>query len=409
MLVFAFGFLISYAFKDNFFGDLISRCCMAALIGGLADWFGITAIFKKPFNIDFPSFLFRTDIINKNRDRIVDTIVDTIENDLLNKEKIKNRLESYNLAWIIVRFVKSKEGDKAIIQAMDEAFINRDEISQSVSSLIYNFSLNSAKSISVSELLYKFFNWCFHKKYDDILIDRIIESLIKISKKENTTEFIKKLYKESLDSYEKDNINRKITNRLVLNHILDISPKNAAYTIQKELIKILENMKDYDNENRMMLKEKLKDYVFKFHNDIEFINKIENYKIELLVKNSDYLQGKLKNFFHAYATENFYKREDLHKLIKSKKRKVILKLIRDKEKINKFDRIIKDKLFQIIDKKYDYVGKLVRENLNKYNNEEIVKIMEEKLSDDLQIIRINGSIVGGLIGIFIFLLTFWIK
>ena len=38
----------------------------------------------------------------------------------------------------------------------------------------------------------------------------------------------------------------------------------------------------------------------------------------------------------------------------------------------------------------------------------IVNLIESKVGNDLQMIRINGSVVGGLVGMAVFLLTFWI-
>lgn len=408
LLIFAIGFLISYAFKDNFAAELISRCCMAALIGGLADWFGITAIFKKPFNMNWPEFLFRTDIINKNRNRIEETIIDTIEKELLSKEKIKDELKSYNLAGIIIRFIKSKEVDAALIKSIDEFFPYKDKIFKGENSLIYDFALNFLKNIKISPLLYKSFCWASIRGYDDIFIDKIIDSAVTISKKEDITEFLEKLYKDALKNYEKDNINRKITNKMILNYILDISPDSAAYSIQKKIVKTLNNMKSYDDKNRIILKDRLDTYILKFNNDTEFINRVENYKLEFLNKNN-FLEEKINKILNDYIIENFYNNKYLIKSFKLQKRKLILKFLKDKEKVKEIDRTIKSILFNIIDDKYSYIGNLIRENLSKYNNEEIVKTMEHKLSEDLQIIRINGSIIGGLVGLFIFLLTFWIK
>ncbi|MFT8315814.1 MAG: DUF445 family protein [Clostridium sp.] len=408
LFIFAIVFFISYAFKDYFVGALISRCCMAALIGGLADWFGITAIFKKPFNINWPKFLFRTDIINKNRDRIVDTIADTVEKDLLNKEKIKNKLESYNIAGIITKFIRSREGDEALIEAMDEIFDPKHKANKSISDFSYKFLSNIIEKINISQLLYRFFLWSSHRGYDDMIIDKIIDSAVNLSKGENVTVFIENLYENALKTYEENNINRKLTNKLILNYILDMSPNNAAYSIQKEIIKNLNSMKNYDNKNRKFIKEKLKEYALRLNNDVGLIDKIENYKMEFL-KENDFLRQALERFLDNYFTKNFYSNKDFIKQFKVKKRKLLLKFIRDRKKINSIDKIIKDTLYRLIDDKYNYIGTLVRENLNKYNNEEIVKIMEERLSEDLQIIRINGSIVGGLVGLFIFLLTFWIR
>ncbi|MDF2503640.1 DUF445 domain-containing protein [Clostridium sp.] len=408
LIIVAIGFLISYAFKDAFVWDLISRCCMAALIGGLADWFGITAIFKKPFNINWPKFLFRTDIINKNRDRIVDTIAETIENDLLNKDKLKNKLNSYNIAIIIAKFIKSRKGDEALIKALDEVFVPEHEASKTITDFAYKSLSNVALKIKISEILYNLCLWSSRKGYIDILIDKIIDFSINIVKKENVTIFIEKLYADALKNYEKENINRKITNKLVLGYILDMSPSSAAYSIQKKSIEILKNMKNQDNKNRILLKEKVEDYILRLHNDIVLINKIENYKVKFFTENS-FLNQSLERFLQDYFTENFYNNKNYIKNFKAKKRKIVLNFIRDRDKMNSIDKSIKDTTFKLIDDKYDYIGKWIRENLNKYSNKEIVDTMEQKLSEDLQIIRINGSIVGGLVGAVIYLLTFWIK
>lgn len=42
------GYIITYPF-DSFLGSLLNHGFLAAVIGGLADWFGVTALFRKPF------------------------------------------------------------------------------------------------------------------------------------------------------------------------------------------------------------------------------------------------------------------------------------------------------------------------------------------------------------------------
>ena len=54
-----------------------------------------------------------------------------------------------------------------------------------------------------------------------------------------------------------------------------------------------------------------------------------------------------------------------------------------------------------------YIGNLVREYLTGFTNDKLVTFIEERAGEDLQMIRINGSVVGGLVGMLIFILTFW--
>jgi uncharacterized membrane-anchored protein YjiN (DUF445 family) len=47
---------------------------------------------------------------------------------------------------------------------------------------------------------------------------------------------------------------------------------------------------------------------------------------------------------------------------------------------------------------------MVQRNLEKLDDEQLVRQIEEKAGDDLQFIRVNGAIVGGLVGAAIYLL-----
>lgn len=75
---------------------------MAALIGGLADWFAVTALFRKPLGF----ISYRTEILPRNRERIMDEIVKFIGRDLLNPEYIINNIKNYNMAMMVVEYAQ---------------------------------------------------------------------------------------------------------------------------------------------------------------------------------------------------------------------------------------------------------------------------------------------------------------
>ena len=77
----------------------------------------------------------------------------------------------------------------------------------------------------------------------------------------------------------------------------------------------------------------------------------------------------------------------------------------DQAALNKY---VKKALIQLVEENHQIIGQLVRSRLENLSTEMLVEMIEEKAGNDLQIIRINGSIVGGLAGLAIFLLTFWI-
>jgi uncharacterized membrane-anchored protein YjiN (DUF445 family) len=51
------------------------------------------------------------------------------------------------------------------------------------------------------------------------------------------------------------------------------------------------------------------------------------------------------------------------------------------------------------------IGIMVEEQLSRLSNEKLVEMIEEKAGDDLNWIRINGAVVGGLVGVGIFVVT----
>ena len=57
--------LLAYPFQDFFVGGLLTHLAGAALIGGLADWYAVTALFRRPLGISF-----KTALIPNSKERI---------------------------------------------------------------------------------------------------------------------------------------------------------------------------------------------------------------------------------------------------------------------------------------------------------------------------------------------------
>lgn len=408
LIIFGIVFLFSYAFRESFIGGLISGCSMAAVIGGLADWFGITAIFKRPMNINWPSAIFRTNIINKNRDKFIDTIVDAVENDLLNKDKLKAKFGSYKLSVVLFIFLKSKSGDKILDKTLDEfasiAVAQKDKVSIYTSEVI----LSVLSEIKINYFLYGASNWLIANGYEDKVIDKIIPVLIKNVSSKDSFDLVQKVYNNSMKSYEKKSTGRKFVNKFLLGNVLGISSDNATKLIQDKLIVLLNDMLSKNDKNRISLKDKIEQYIEKLKYDKGLILKIEDFKNTFLLQNEG-LRESIKNIIGDYIENNISGADIIFENLKFEKRRILGELLRDKEKVKKMDEMIKELIFKEIDEKHGEIGKLVKKNLDKYNNDEITNLIKDKVEDDLQIIRINGSVVGGMVGIVTYLLTFWIR
>ena len=66
----------------------------AAMVGGLADWFAVTALFRRPLGLPIP----HTAIIPVNKDRIADSMASFLRDNFLTPQVVARRLQGFNLA-----------------------------------------------------------------------------------------------------------------------------------------------------------------------------------------------------------------------------------------------------------------------------------------------------------------------
>ena len=94
LLAAVLGSVVSWNFRSSFSGGLFFAACEAALVGALADWFAVVALFRHPLGL---KFIPHTAIIPNNRDRIIEAIVKIVETDWLSLEFISAKIQAYPL------------------------------------------------------------------------------------------------------------------------------------------------------------------------------------------------------------------------------------------------------------------------------------------------------------------------
>ncbi|KEQ54503.1 DUF445 domain-containing protein [Sphingobium chlorophenolicum] len=78
----------------------------AAMVGGLADWFAVTALFRHPLGLPIP----HTAIIPRNKDRIGDTLALFLRDNFLTPAVVARRMQRLDMAAAAGRFLASPSG-----------------------------------------------------------------------------------------------------------------------------------------------------------------------------------------------------------------------------------------------------------------------------------------------------------
>ncbi len=84
----------------------------AAMVGGLADWFAVTALFRHPLGLPIP----HTAIIPRNKDRIGDALANFLRDNFLIAPVVARRMRNIDLAGATGRFLQAPQGQESRIR-----------------------------------------------------------------------------------------------------------------------------------------------------------------------------------------------------------------------------------------------------------------------------------------------------
>lgn len=88
----------------------VAAFAAAAMIGGLADWYAVVALFRRPLGLPIP----HTAIIPRNHLRIADTLGEFIERNFLAPEPVEARLREVDFAGLVADWLADRERSAAL-------------------------------------------------------------------------------------------------------------------------------------------------------------------------------------------------------------------------------------------------------------------------------------------------------
>lgn len=384
--------------NSGFFFGLINHGFIAATIGGLADWFAVTALFHKPLGISY-----RTEILKRNRKRITDAVIEFVSDDLLNTKNIMKTLDDENAAQLLIDFLENYGGrQKVKVLANDimaELFADIDaekiarEVAPIIESEIKNFDVKKILDVAVKVVTAE-------KNSRRILIVLLETGRKILNSKHMQNEIFKKI-QELRTAYEGDSAGRAMvlsSMNLTDEKILSILNENVESKIAST-ITMLKTEKAVSTEKNIEAQELTESFARAVISATENID----------AKN---LQAEFEKVFSAKVdvaayVQNFLKFEDkfwvpeVDKLVDKK----ISEFVNDTELQAKFDALVKMMIEKLLDSNHDQIPALIREKLDTLDDDKLTEFVESRVADDLQMIRINGSVCGALAGMFLYVIS----
>ena len=359
----------------------------AAMVGGLADWFAVVALFRHPMNLPIP----HTSILKKNRKKITERIVDMLQNKWLTKEAISKKIASYDFSLEVAKFIESEKESveiKDFIGSLINEVIARVKTSN-INFLKFIERINA--EISKINLLEPAIG-AVEKNFDKIRILILTEAEYWLMKPEAgyiLKEKVRSVVLNYAQKYEMVKTAVEFGETIgVLNY------ETITHELVAILIKEISDAKDDPGHEICMQLEK----IFK-----NLLGKLkDNEKLEALPSIIFSMVATSLNIPELLFKELESSRKDIEDFIYGLVYSYAEALKANDIVSARFNSWTREQISEFVNNNHEEIGKIVHDNIESINDDDLVNQIEEKVGEDLQYIRINGAIVGGIVGTVIY-------
>ena len=402
LIIAALCVLFSFPFEDFFWGGLLSHLSAAALIGGLADWYAVTALFHKPLGISF-----KTELIPKSKERIAETARHMIESEILTVSNMYSVLKNHPVLEASLTYLQSKEGFHSAERVLGQ-ILNTFLYTVDLRSIVEAFSRygeGAIERIHIAPMMGKAMKTGLAGESGAAFLDFSILSLEKMVKSKTMHSYIADIYTESLRQYERRNFVYALVVKAALASDV-FRPVNVAAGIQRKILEALERAKEPDTLER----ERAIQFIWAQadrleHNEI-WQERVEAYKIRFykhIISRPD-----MKEAWQRYVLDE----ERQSRVCYSAASYAIEKLEACRtspDQVDQLNRYILAIAAKELKRLQEWFGTTAEQEILRYDSYELAKQLESNVWYDLQMIRINGSLVGGALGTAIFFAMYALK
>lgn len=360
----------------------------AGMVGALADWFAVVALFRHPLGLPIP----HTAIIPRRKNEIGRNLASFIADHFLHPLAVRNKLESVNLAGKAAEWLRTSAGHQQVVDSTARllAWMTSAWKEESVRQFLRRLSRQQLERMDIAPLLGQALDWLVQDGRHQQVLTRALRYAV-IVLHDHREAIRGNVQKESpwwLPGFVDDRIVKQMLDRietLLMHMSLDndhpvrrdfdalLLRWASELRISPELRQAAESIRQATLDN-----EDLQDYLYRLWADI-----LAGIESDLGSPESS-IRQQLGQFVTDVAGE----------------------LSADENMQNVVNGWLVESSVMLVENNRHAIASLVSDTVESWDPQDTSERVELAIGHDLQYIRINGTLVGGLVGLAIHALEF---
>lgn len=359
----------------------------AAMVGALADWFAVTALFRHPLGIPIP----HTNLIENSKEKLGDNLGSFVVSNFLSPQTIRPYIQKIKISNFVGEWLTKERNQEALIKNLSDIILD---------------ILNKLDDSEVSRFISKKVS----EMTDDIQLNKILgNGIIYLLDKNDHQKIVTNLSKQIKEYLiENDAMIQERVKKGSYSFIPSFVDNKIAEKIASGLSDFFREVEeDTNHEIRTLITKKIYDFSIDLKEDPKWNDEFKTIKNDFLKndKLDEYSNDIWLSIKKTLSTELQEEESSLKKYITKNLNEFSQNLKTDENLQNKIDNWVRVTAYKYILKNTHQAGNLISSTVGNWQGKELSEKLELEVGKDLQFIRVNGTLVGGLVGLIIYTIS----
>jgi uncharacterized membrane-anchored protein YjiN (DUF445 family) len=382
-----------FPLRATWWGGWVLAIAEAGIVGGLADWFAVTAIFRRPLGLPIP----HTALIPANWELMAARVGTMVGSRVLTKEYVAQEIARVDIASLIARAAERLTSRDLDVATRELARWLAAEMSPKAASDVITRLRDLLLDRPLAPVLAGALQMVRRHDWDQRIVTALAGSLAEAfdrpAFRATVGELVDDLlarYRERMGAYPRFWIG--VASMLGL-----IDRERVLSALQAGLRQVAQ---EPDHPVRQRLMEAMNELPGRLRTDRRLAERVEAAKRELLATPiaTRVIEDTAAALHRTLLADLERPRSEVRVWIVERLERARQALVADEEFRLQLDRWGKARVLEIVERHHLRIAEFIENGVLALGPEGAVRLIEEHAGDDLQYIRVNGTVVGGLAG-----------